>query len=254
MNKVIIILVFVVSYFTGSSQAPGYMGKRFTAGYGIYGSPGFVGSDGRTPVNVLHEAFVEFAAKKKFSVGLSAKFYNAITPNSTEASTTVFGFNNYQSLRETPEGTTRLKGKNYMLYGKFFKRKYLAPWGKYFILGVALNTYTTIYDPDQVYIAYQNTNSGFNDNRYFTDFGATKQSFMKVDVTFGNGRSRIIADRIALDYGYTINVWSLTSNVINVLGESGNYVSADDYMKTIGAKRAKGVNAFNLFLKVGYLF
>jgi hypothetical protein len=254
MNKIIIVLIFVVSYFTGSSQAPGYMGKRFTAGYGIYAGPGFVGSGGLTPVNLSHEVFVEFAAKKKFSLGLSAKFYNAVTPNSEEAYATLAGFSVYHDLRDNPEGNTLLKGRNYTLYGKFFKRKYLAPWGKYFILGVALNTYTTIYDPDQVYIAYENVNSTYPYNRYFTDFGPTKQSFIKVDVMFGNGRSRIIADRIALDYGYSINIWSMTSNVFNILAENSSYSSADDYMGAIGAKRAKGVNAFNLFLKVGYLF
>jgi hypothetical protein len=240
----------MISCLAGFSQVPGYMGKRFTAGYGIYASPGYIGSRGLTPVNLLHEVFMEFAAKKKFSVGLSAKFYNAVTPNWQYAMANGVSSNNYQPILGNPEGNTTVKGLNYMLYGKFFKRKYLAPWGKYFILGLTLNMYTTIYDPNQVYMSYQtNTNA----SGYFTEFGPTKQSFTKCDVLFGNGRSRIIADRIVLDYGYVINIWSMTSNVINAM-EDDSYVYADEYIGTMGTQRAKGVNAFNVFLKVGYLF
>lgn len=231
------------------------MGKRFTAGYGIYASPGFYGSDGLTPINLTHEGFLEFATGKKFSLGLSARFYNAVTNNTRETTVSAYDSYNGNYLQQTdkPEGVTQLKGKNFMLYGKFFKDRYVAPWGKYFMLGATLNTFSASYDPDQMYMVVRNSNYYSNQSYiYYNNFGPVKQNFIKFDVMLGNGRSRIIANRVVIDYGYTVNVWAATSLLLDLV-KSEDAVTSDDYIKEIASARAKGVNRFNIFLKVGVL-
>jgi hypothetical protein len=222
-----------------TSQTPGYMGKRFAAGYGVYASPGFYGSGGLTSVNVLHEGFLEFAAKHKFSLGFSFKIYKALNKNETTTFTT------YNS--GTPTGQIDLKARNFALYGKFYKRGTLAPWGKYFLLGASVNTFKGSYDPTLMRIPNVNHSKfGDQEERYFT-----------FDVMFGNGRSRIIANRIMIDYGYSVGVWGVTSFLAgDILGalDSRNAVRASDYLETTGKWRINEVNRFNIFLKVGYLF
>lgn len=251
INQLFIACALILCSLHGMAQAPGYMGKRFSAGYGIYASPGFVGTKGLTYVNVLHEGFVEFAAKKKFSVGLSARFYNGLVNNDryyTRAEALVN--NSMINYSGQPGGAVNLKGRNFMLYGKFFKKNYLAPWGKYFILGATLNTFTASYDPDQMYVS----NAEYIKTTYYSDFGPEKQSYMKFDVMFGNGRSRIIADRVVLDYGYNINVWGATSLLLDALEITELNYRASEYIKKTGSIRIREINRFNLFFKVGYLF
>lgn len=252
INKFFVACTLIMCSLFSIAQAPGYMGKRFSAGYGIYASPGFVGTKGLTYVNVLHEGFIEFAAKKKFSVGLSARFYNGLVNNDRYYMRgDVFVNNTMISYNGQPSGAVNLKGRNFMLYGKFFKKNYLAPWGKYFILGATLNTFTASYDPDQMYII---STDYYSKTTYYSDFGPEKQSYMKFDVMFGNGRSRIIADRVVLDYGYNINVWGATSLLLDALEISEVNHKASEYIKKTGSVRIREINRFNLFFKVAYLF
>ena len=255
-------LIIIAYALAGFSQAPGYMGKRFSAGYGFYASPGFIGSHGLTKVNMLHEGFIEFAAKKNFSLGFSVRYYNAQYSN--ERDVKISGFDlpidnsnySYQQLDGNPSGITNIKGLTYTLYGKFFKKKYLAPWGRYFLLGVTLNTYVASYDPDQMYVPFEKSNGNYGEprkNYYFTDFGPTQQSFKKIDVMIGNGRSRIIANRIILDYGYNINLWAATTAIFDLNDEPNNTFNASEYISGVSKVRVRAVNRFNVFIKVGVL-
>lgn len=260
--KFIYSIIITFCLFNGLAQAPGYMGKRFSAGYGFYASPGFIGSHGLTKVNMLHEGFIEFAAKKNFSVGGSVRFYNARYSNDRYVKITSFDLPidnsayDYRQLDDHPSGITNIKGITYTLYGKFFKKKYLAPWGRYFLLGVTLNTYVASYDPDQMYVTFQKSSGNYYDpgkNFYFTDFGPTEQSFKKIDVMIGNGRSRIIANRIILDYGYNINLWAATTAIFDLNDEPNNTFNASEYISGVSKVRVRAVNRFNVFIKVGVL-
>jgi hypothetical protein len=220
------------------AQNPGYMGRRFVAGYGIYASPGFYGSGGLSAVNLLHEGFVEYAFKKNASLVLSAKFYKAVNKNEASAY-------DYQFVGK-PGGQIDIKARNYAFYMKFYKRHYLAPWGRYLLLGPSLNTFDVSYDP-------VNT-SLWSAGLY--GFGEIHQKAMTFDIMFGNGRSRVIANRIVIDYGYKMGVWGMTSFVIGDILEllnKGNYTAREYNVKT-ARQRVNEVNRFNIYFKVGYLF
>ena len=246
-----------------NSQTPGFMGKRFTAGYGIYANPAFnsiaLGYSDKA-FNILHEVFIESALGKKFSLGLSGQFFRYKYNNKAA----VMVNENYNSVYSTnginsqPSGSYMLKGRNYKLYGKFFKDGYLAPWGKYFILGMSLTQNVVSYNPDEMGIAVQTRVQSFVTGNYvyqdffYNDFGPTTQSFRSADIFFGTGNSRVIANKITLDYGYTIGCIAMTQMFVDVLEIED--VTPENYIEKTSKSRAAGVNRFNFFLKIGYLF
>lgn len=254
MNKLVYTVLLVLCTGYAFSQTPGYMGKRFVLGYGLYANPRLVESGGSRGVNLLHEAYLEFAMKKSISVGFSARFYNAMYTNTREVNALNYYSSYNTQIDRSPRGFTTIKGRNYALYFKFYKRNYLAPWGKYVLLGATLNTFKSTYDPDNMYV----TTSYYSGQEYtyLSNFGPTTQSFKRFDIMFGNGRNRIIANRITLDYGYTINLIALTTAIFDASDD--NVLDSDtpgmiDYIEATSAARVRSVNKFNLFLKVGVL-
>ncbi len=254
------ISIILISFcITVCAQTPGYMGKRFVAGYGLYASPGYIGSAGTKPVNILHEGFVEYAIKKRISIGLSARFYKNIYANTRDVDLGRYN-SNFTQIDKNPTGITNIRGRNYMLYFKFFKSRYLAPWGRYFILGATLNTFTASYDPDHMSVSvlsspYSYSSSGSATYSLYSDFGPTAQTFKKFDILIGWGRSRIVANRIMIDYGVNLNLWALTATVFDAPDDnlSQDQLTASSYIPTVSAARVRGVNRFNVFCKVGFL-
>ncbi|PBQ31971.1 hypothetical protein CNR22_09380 [Sphingobacteriaceae bacterium] len=256
------VLLICCSVLKVSSQAPGYMGKRFSAGYGIYANPAF-NSIGRgfsdNAFNTLHELFIECALDKKFSLGLSAQFFRYKYNNKAgvmldQAYQSVYSL----SINSHPSGSYLLKGRNYKLYGKFFKDRYLAPWGKYFTLGISLNQSIVSYNPDEMGVAGETRVESFVTGEYvyqdyfYNDFGPTRQTYKSVDIFFGNGNSRVIANTITLDYGYTIGCLAMTQMFIDALDL--NEITPDNYIERTAKNRSAAVNRFNFYLKIGYLF
>lgn len=255
MNKLLYTIILLLSASAAFSQTPGYMGKRFVLGYGLYANPRLSASGGSRGVNLSHEAYLEFAMRKTISVGVSARFYNALYTNTRN----VNALDHYSSytgqIDQSPNGFTNIKGRNYALYFKFYKRNYVAPWGKYVLLGATLNTFTSSYDPDNMYVTTTDDYSG-QQYIYLSDFGPTEQSYKRFDILFGNGRNRVIANRITLDYGYTLNLIALTTAIFDAADDP--IIDADspvmsNYIEMTSAARVRSVNKFNLFLKVGIL-
>jgi hypothetical protein len=260
-------ILFVIVIFSANvmfAQSPGYMGKRFVAGYGFHFSPGYIGSKGLTPLNMLHEGYLEFAASKRFMIGFSARFYNSVYKNGRSVEFNTYNVSNSYVNQNygVPIGSYDIKARNYMLYGKIFHKNYVAPWGRYFMFGVTLNTYDATYDPSVMNILvtdnyYDNyTNNYVHNNLYYTDFGPKTQSYKKIDVMLGFGRSRIIANRVVIDYGYNINVLAMALTVFDAPDDNvleGTTLTSDYYIEKTSAARVRGVNRFNLFLKVGVL-
>ncbi len=258
-NKSILTLAFTFIAIAFMAQSSGYMGKRLSVGYGFYASPGLIGSSGATPLNMLHEAYLEVAAKRKFSVGFSARFYNAVYGNNRYVSVYSTNSSSVDQIDDNPSGSTNIKGRNYMLYFKFFGQNYVAPWGRYFILGASINTFQSSYDPNDMRVkvgTYYNYPISDYKYSYFSNFGAREQTYAKFDVLLGFGRSRVIANRVIVDYGYNVNLLAMALTLFdapddNILESDG--LTPSNYIEKTSAARIRGVNRFNLFLKVGIL-
>jgi len=253
---ILLIAALVFSFLKVNSQAPGYMGKKITAGYGFHFNPAFSNfllDYADSPINTLHEFFVEGATRKKTMLGFSVKLYK-YTYNNIEF-VNAENYNGYYSQIDVrPQGTYLIRGKNFELYAKFFKSQYLAPWGKYFRLGLSYNSYETVYNPNVMRVQVRDYRGSVPTTRYISDFGPLIQSYNYLDICFGNGSSRIFGNRIVLDYGYNINLIAMSRMALTWLLDDYSYDATDEYIKNTSAKRVAAVNRFNFYFKLGYLF
>jgi hypothetical protein len=263
----IILILFSAKLF--SQLGPGYMGKRFVAGYGFYFSPAFIGSNasessiigrgnavgGDIAFNSMHEGFLEFAFKKRASVGLSFKYYKTTYDNSAAALVNVDygGYTNSESA--SPMGFSQITGSNYTLYFKIFNKRYVAPWGRYLLFGPTINSFKCSYDPTTMKIVIPD-NYGSGGNIVINDFGPQGQQFLRGDLLVGWGRSRIFANRITLDYGINVQLISLTFTLWDAVGANALGISRTtnyNYFENTSKRRVREVNRVNAFIKIGLL-
>lgn len=272
MKRRILYFLFVLLSTQAFSQlGAGYLGKRFVMGYGFHFSPALFGSNGSgesiigrgnavggdLAFNSVHDGFLEFAFKSRTSIGLSVKYYKTTFDNFTSAYTYTNYANSVYSLDGSPTGFTNISGLNYALYFKFYHRRYVAPWGRYFLIGPSINTFKCTYDPATMrMVGYDYSIGG---SYYVNDFGPQGQQFVRADLLFGWGRSRIIANRITFDYGINFQFIGLCYTVWDAFGESPfdgfgtETITNLNYIEKTSKRRVREVNKLNIFLKVGIL-
>ncbi len=274
----LVLLIGVCLVNTMFSQSPGYMGKKLTIGYGFHFSPALLGSNGQGSslfgkeggnastgefaFNSLHEGYLEYALGKRFSLGFSAKFYKTTYDNHKNLSATSnvvdqYGYTTTMYYSGRPEGLYAIKGQNFALYGKVFNRGFIAPWGRYMMFGVNVKHYTCTYDPAEMKL-YEDYGYGYDPRSAITDFGPKEQSFTRFDVLFGFGRTRVLFNRVTLDYGFNVNLFALASTVFDAVSDnpelfSSNWATNTNYIETTAPWRVRGVNRFNAFLRIGVL-
>jgi hypothetical protein len=98
------------------------------------------------------------------------------------------------------------------------------------------------------------TSTVANHDTLLSDFGPSPQRFLRGDIMFGWGQSRIIKSKIVIDYGANFQFLALFGGItdLNVGGYSG--LTSATYIEKTSAVRMHGMNRFNLFIKLGYLF
>ncbi|MBL7933904.1 MAG: hypothetical protein JNL60_18515 [Bacteroidia bacterium] len=244
------------------AQAPGYMGKKFTVGYGFYFHPSFTNAFldyGDSPFNIQHEIFAEAVTGKRFAIGFSAHFYKYIYKNVEAVRITDYqNVPNYshQQYEEHPSGVYTIRAQNFMIYGKAFKGNYLAPWGKYFVFGLVYTRYNTEYDPSEMKVKqqYNNNNLSTSYYTYYSDFGPPLKSYQTVDLIIGNGRTRIYGNKLVLDYGYNLGAISLVKSFAYLLFKPFAGYESPKYIESTSAARIAAMNRFNFYCKIAYLF
>jgi hypothetical protein len=273
MKKIIFYFLFVTVAFNAFPQlGPGYMGKRFMFGYGFYFSPALLGSNGSEAsiigrgnaeggdiaFNSTHEGFFEFAFKNRTSVGFSCKYYNTTFDNSTVA----YGSGpdpsgNLSYIYSTPKGFYNIRGLNYSLYFKFYNKRYVAPWGRYFLMGPVLNTYKCFYDPSTMKMS--DTDYPTSASVVISNFGEQGQQYLRGDIVAGWGRNRMIGNRITVDYGINFEVIALLWTLWDTVGESPIDIVTDErttnlnYIEKTSKRRVREVNRLNAYIKIGVL-
>lgn len=239
------------------------MGKKITLGYGFNFNPAFTAYSigyGDKFFNVQHDFFVEGVIAKKIALGASLKLYKSSYNNTSTIDLYRLPvpekFNDIRHGYKNPEGKYTIKAKNYAVYLKFFKDNYIAPWGKYRILGLTLNTYETSYDSSTMYLRFLNFNGNYKappDTFQHGYFGPSTQNYKYPDLLIGGGKSRIFANSVVIDYGYTLNFVGVLLAVLDAPDGDGR---ADylDYIKVTSGSRVRRINRFNFYFRVAYLF
>lgn len=277
------IIIFISSFLLlnvcSFAQSTGYMGKRLLLGYGFHTSPAVMGSNasnesilgdggtsetGALAFNAIHEGYLEFAASSKWMICFSARFYKTTYDNHLSFKKYGGNYSNesyVQYRSSSPSGFYNIQGLTYTLYFKYYGSRYVAPWGRYVMFGPTLNTVKTTYDPTIMKVngTFYNTSLYGNNasDTVVTYFGTKEQTFKGLNFMFGFGRSRIIANRITIDYGCNIQLFSLANTLFD-LNETGFFhrqetIDANNYIQRTVLSRVRGVNRFNVFLKVGIL-
>ncbi|MDI1354114.1 MAG: hypothetical protein PSX36_04305 [bacterium] len=226
--------------FLAFTQAPGYMGKKCVVGYGFNISPAINNATPRdNHLNTIHELYLDYVIGNKWLVGLGARYYKTIYDNKA----------NFSDSDVHPEGSYTINGISLCLNFKYYKRNYVAPWGRYFMISPVLNMAKTSYDPSMHTVGRVNGH-----DTLYLDFGPSPVNYYHFDIMLGWGRSRVIADRFTVDYGYNLQLWSL----ITALNEVGQLFPAslamNNYIEETHKWRVHGINRFNFFIKLGYLF
>lgn len=268
--RLFIISISVLSFLNNSfGQAPGYLGKKLIFGYGLNASPALYGANasnktisgtegnaekGKLAFNFIHEGYIEYATSTKWMIGFSARYYKTAFDNPTliTNSSNEVKFDNTKN----PNGYYTIKGLTYSLFFKIFRPGYVAPWGKYIMFGPVFNTAKASYDPATMNIVAR---TGYNDyyngsyNQHDTlisDFGSRVQAYKGFNFMLGFGKSRIIANRIVLDYGFNMYLLSFFPNTAMTYKDD---VTPANYIEKTISRRVRGVNHFNAFIKVGLL-
>jgi hypothetical protein len=272
MKRIFFYFLFITLNTTAFSQlGPGYMGKRFQAGYGFYFSPALLGSNGsgasiigrgnaesgEIAFNSMHEGFLEFAFKNRASVGLSFKYYHTTFDNSAEAYGTTNGSSGtVYTAYGTPSGIYDIKGLNFGLYFKIYNKRYVAPWGRYFLFGPVVNSYACFYDPSVMKMVTQDNSSN---PVAVTYFGPQGDRFFRGDLLIGWGRNRMIGSRFTVDYGVNFEGFALACTFWDAIGESpladisGDRTTNLNYMEKTSKRRAREVNRVNVYIRFGVL-
>lgn len=236
MKKILIIII--LNYFISNSlvcQNPGYFGKKLIAGAGIEISPAFSQATHLMPVNLTGKMFVEKAIEHNLSFGIAVNYSNT-------------KYDNRQAIGflGSPNDNYQIQNIALMPFFKIYHNKFVAPWGKYFTISPIINTTITQHD-DFMYLIKTIENR----DTLLMDFGGKRQLFQSFDLLVGKGKTRIINDKLALDYGLNIQILGLLKVIMG-----DNYTSLDtqNYIRQTAMGRVRRLNSINLHLKIGYLF
>lgn len=269
------VIFLVFSFNDISAQSTGYMGKRFVLNYGFHTSPitfgasanntTLIGTSGSAEsgvfaLNMIHEGSLEFAISSKWMMNFSARYYKTVYDNAVILEYNAYDpYSGYRySYSGQPKGYYDITGLSYTLYFKYFGSRYVAPWGRYVMFGPVLNTVKTSYSPA---VMYMNDDYSSNNGSNFVikDFGDFEQKYKGFNIMLGWGRSRIIGNRIVVDYGCNTQILSVIAGALNVvLDEDATNFFNDkttntNYIQNTNKIRVRGVNRFNVFLKIGVL-
>jgi hypothetical protein len=270
----IVFVLFLIA-LNSNAQSTGYMGKRLVLNYGFHTSPVSFGSSannttligtsgsaesGVFALNMIHEGSLEFAMSSKWMMNFSARYYKTVYDNAE-----YLDYNTYDPLSGDrysysgqPAGYYDITGLSYTLYFKYFGSRYVAPWGRYVMFGPVLNTVKTSYNPTVMYLK-DDYNYNNVSNTIIKDFGDFEQKYNGFNIMLGWGRSRIIGNRIVIDYGCNTQILSVIMGALNVVLDGApddlfrEKTTNLNYIENTHKTRVRGINRFNVFLKVGVL-
>ena len=210
--------------------------------------------------NAIHEGFLEVAPSSRMMIGFSVRYYKTTYDNARAIENPYsYGssYNGIDYIDQKPNGYYDITGLSYTLYMRYFGTRYVAPWGRYFMFGPVINTVKTVYDPTKMNARASSYNNftGMYQEYLEKNFGATEQTYSGVNLMFGAGRSRLIKNRITLDYGFNSHLGSLITVLFDLSGFTyrNSDISNTSYIEKTVKSRVRGVNRFNVFLKVGIL-
>lgn len=259
MKKVLLLLFLAVATIM-DAQTAGYMGKRVSIGYSSYVFPRlgilknmdeFNIRDGNKMgttrrLNVTHCMDMDYVISSTISLCLSGQFskmdlykpgsafYVQESNQGTRSSYDVI-------YKPEDERSMDLKTMNFSVGFKFFKSRYINPFGKYHKLEFILVRSKVGLDRDAFY--YESSSPYFHVRKYeLPDQNFNYKSFV---VAYTIGKQRILFNKLILDYGarFGLNYNYVLSNV-SVFGMLKTQLSDDEYSVSKSFKEGANFRVF----------
>ncbi len=224
-RKILTLLLLSIIFCTSMAQIPGYMGKRFSVGYSNYFFPAVIGpklnatskSDGMG-FNTTHCFNLEYTIKARTNFCISYQLQNlGIKTNRYYYQTINDGFSTATVTYEyapKPYSNMKLKTNSIGLGFKFYSKGTLAPVGKYKKIELLLLFSNLTYPKNSFYTDYYSQPT-------YTSIGNGNYNFSTFAITYTMGKSRVLFDKIVLDYG--LRIGALPAGFIAFLNYDGNF-------------------------------
>ena len=240
MKQIFWFALFIFSTVTLQAQNPGYLGKKFSAGYNFHFYLGGLQNRARTYdaayriyqpsifLNKLNEVHADYVLSKNYSIGLSYQFFKTGQSYHEDGSSRDLN-GNY--INYTAKNYLNIKGTAIALTNKFYFFKNgtgLAPIGNYLQLGIGAVTASSI-SKDLITLDSGNSNS-----IYQTKY-VTHESITTPLINIGLGHQTILFDRLIIDVGIE---GTFLPGIITASKESYSGNTYEPYPKEIFAHNA----------------
>jgi hypothetical protein len=267
MKQRITILLLTLSV-GAIAQVPGYMGKRFSIGYSNYFMLSAIGptanadnADGTVGINTTHCLNLEYAIKRRTNFCFTVQTGKTGMDPGGLLYVTPYNFYNGSSnytytYGEHPFKPMQIRSVNIGLGFKFFQQGTLAPIGKY----------------KKIEALWMVNHLTYKSTAFTTYYGSTSQTaalgtgdyvYNTIAFTYTMGRSRVLFDKMVLDYGIRFGV--MPAPVLRVVfagffydlpSSSNAYYSStyyDDVFKTSVNNRLFRSQLFNFHIGLSFL-
>jgi hypothetical protein len=266
MKKIIISFLIAALSLSSVAQVPGYLGKRFSIGYSNYFSPrmsvlvkGLGLIDDRMSTehlfNSTHCLDMDYILTTKVSLCLSGQF----------SKTDLFKVGSQFSMHESgtyynvqysprPKEDMGLNTVNISLGFKFFKERYLNPFGRYRKLELII--LMSMIQMDEKGFLYQPSDykNGTPLTSYMLSSGADK--FNSLVLAYTLGKQRIFFDKMILDWGIRFGFnFSYVFSVMNPITAGGGLSdnSIENELRNQGNMRIWGAQTVNAHIGLRFL-
>ena len=117
MLRIFAVISLFVATLVAQAQSSGFLGKKFSVGYGLHASPALIGANaqnqsmignagsaetGVLAFNLIHEGFLDYSISSKWIMGFSVRYYRTVYDNAMLVTQT--HTKNYETRDGRPSG------------------------------------------------------------------------------------------------------------------------------------------------------
>lgn len=239
------------------AQNPGYRGKRLSLGYSFsFSSAFFNSSQNGTSVfktggsasqaylsfNRMHTITADYAIGRKLSFGIYYLFMNTRYDGKHEVY--------YDNYSARPANYYTIKVNAIGVSMKLFRHGYIAPVGKYFKVDLLIKSISSSYDPKLFYLRTHEYIG--NQEILRSNFGATKQTYLKPELFCSFGKQRIYFNRVIFDFGIRASSNVLLLPFMGIINENQRF-DENVYIRTTSINRVRYANMINYYAGLSFL-
>lgn len=258
-----------------TAQVSGYMGKRVSLGYSNYLAPRLpilgvmeeigIGDDYKITttrwLNSTHCLDVDYVVASNASLCVSTQFskmdfYEYGTEFYIEENDK--GTSSYYNISYKPgdKSNMDLKTLNFSLGFKFFRSRYMNPFGKYRKIELILARSKVIMDEDAFYYESGSQSPYYTGTKY--DLPRTKISYKSFVFAYTVGKQRILFNKLVLDYGVRFGInYNYVFNHASIIGmikdDTSDELSIEQRLKEAANYRLFGSQLLNAHVGLRFL-